>query len=236
VTVGVSNTGGITATGVTVSVMLPAGLAVQDGSGWTQRDTTVYDRVVTVAPAGTATVTLPVTSTRVADEVSGDVVVDVTYGAATPITVQHSVTVSPAPAVPSLTITGSVAVDFVAGHDGEVWFTITNTGYTTMRNVRAEVATKSSMKWQDEDRTDGGWLCSSYGAPSGADAVCELNRVGIRDSHDLWSGEETILKLVMRSPSHKEDRHLPVTIRVSADGVAAVDVTINVPVAKGEHD
>ena len=233
VTVHVSNTGGTTATGVTVSVTLPVGLAVRDGSGWTQRAaTTVYDRAVTVGPAGTATVTLPVTSTRVAGEVSGDVVVDVTYGVATPITAQHGVTVSPAPATPSLTITGSVETEFVAGHDGEVWFTITNTGNTTLRNLQAQVLKNRPMTWVDEDRTDE-WLCSSYGAPSGVDAVCELGGVVSRESHDLEPGDVTVLKLVMNSPTHTENGHaLPVTIRVSADGVAAVDGTINVPVAE----
>ena len=221
-TVGVSNTGGTTATGVTVSVTLPVGLAVRDGSGWTQRAaTTVYDRAVTVGPAGTATVTLPVTSTRVAGEVSGDVVVDVTYGVATPITAQHGVTVSPAPATPSLTITGSVETEFVAGLDGEVWFTITNTGNTTLRNLQAQVLKNRPMTWEGV-RIDG-WLCSSYGAPSGVDAVCTLI------NGDLGPGDATILKLVMNSPP---GHALPVTIRVSADGVAAVDGTINVSVAE----
>ena len=226
VTVDVSNTGGTTATGVTVSVTLPAGLAVQDGSGWTQRDTTVYDRTITLGPGGTATVTLPVTSTVVAAEVSGDVGVDVTYGGAAPITVQHTVTVIPAPATSSLTITGSVHTPFVAGHDGEVWFTITNTGNTTLRNLQAQVLKKRPMTWVDEDRTDG-WLCSSYGAPSDVDAVCTpING-------DLGPGDATVLELVMNSPTHTENGHvLPVRISVSADGVAAVDGTINVPVAE----
>jgi len=227
VTVSATNTGE-TAADADVAVTLPAGTEADSSTGWTLM-AGEWQRTVAVAPGATQTVTLGVRNTNPGPSVvDTSVGVRIATGGVVASEQSHGLTLK-APKTSPLVVSGLVMRDFVAKHDGEVWFTITNTGNTTVRDIQAQVLKNRPMKWVDQNRLDW-WLCNASVAPN-VDALC-------RALIPLAPGQSTTLRLVMTSPEHTENgRTLPVVIRVSGEGLPGeglpvVESTVNVPVAK----